>query len=225
MSFQKISFVVPPGLWESFAAQANTLFLNRAPFLNHMISKEIPELTTDLAGRRLSTASKRYISGLLKKQGAKSVNIEIETQTAQSLNYIVDDFNLVRSAFLCRLIIFLRSSDALLRFLDVPTSVGGRILSDGLPPMPSSPMKAMEEVRDDPLYYIRHHVRENHGTGIYGVQLPRELDWCACFLEEKDVPGTRAFKEEQRASAELFELFENNAFKSVNEGMNIGASK
>ena len=68
MGLQKISFKVPPGLWESFSAQAGSLFLSRAPFLNHMISIETRELAADLSGKRLSLRAKRHISGLLKRE-------------------------------------------------------------------------------------------------------------------------------------------------------------
>ena len=111
MALQKISFKVPPGLWESFSSQAGSLFLARAPFLNHMISIETKELEADLKERRLSLRAKRHISGRLKQQGAKSVNIEVEQATAIALNRVVQECNLVRDAFLCRLIIFLRGSD------------------------------------------------------------------------------------------------------------------
>ncbi len=105
---------------------------------------------------------------MLKKQGASSVNIEVEKSTAETLNKIVRECNLVRDAFLCRLLIFLRSTDGLLKHLDVLLEADGR----GLEKMPSSPMKAMEAVRDDPLFYIRHHVRTNWELGIYTVPLP-----------------------------------------------------
>ncbi len=216
MGLQKISFKVPPALWRNFGAQANSLFLSRAPFLNYMIAHETPELKADLDGRQLSVRAKRHVSGMLKKQLApsenNSVNIEVEQSTATALNDVVRECNLVRDAFLCRLIIFLRGSDTLLKYLGVPRVVGGGLLRDGLEPMPSSPLKAMESVRDDPLSYIRHHVSETWESGIYTVPLPRTLDWAACFLEDKDVPGTRAQKDDQRKTAEMFDLLERDAF-------------
>ena len=218
MGLQKISFRVPPGLWQAFALQANQLFLSRAPFLDHMIARETPHLAEDLAGRKLSVAAKRHISGMLKKEGAQtaSVNIEVTRETATALNQIIRDSNIVRDAFICRLIIFLRGSDSLLKNLGVPlevkTNIHGSGHITGLEAMPSSPLKAMEAVRDDPLYYIREHVTNNWGTGIYTVQLPRALDWAACFIEDKDVPGTEAYKVDQRLSAEMFALLERDAF-------------
>jgi hypothetical protein len=217
MTLQKISFKVPPGLWESFGKQASALFLARAPFLNHMIAQEAKELAKDLGGRRLSLRGKRHISGMLKQQGAKSVNIEVEAGTAAMLNTVVQDCNLVRDAFLCRMIIFLRGSDWLLNYLEVPLEVregGGR---EG---MPTSPMKAMEALRDDPLYYIRVHVQENWNLGIYAVRLPPTLDWAACYLEDSEVPGTKAFKKEKQEMAEAFELLERDAFTPTSKVSN-----
>ncbi|OGS95676.1 MAG: hypothetical protein A3H31_09850 [Gallionellales bacterium RIFCSPLOWO2_02_FULL_57_47] len=211
MSLQKISFKVPPGLWESFSKQASGLFLNRAPFLNHMIARETGELAEDLSQSHLSLRAKGHIRGALKMQGAKSVNIEVEQSTAKALNEVVSEANLIRDAFFCRLIIFLRSSDALLKYLEIPREAG--IFGDNLERMPSSPMRAMEAVRDDPLFYIRHYVKERWGCGIYAVRLPRELDWAACYIEDKEAPGTKAYKDVQRQSAEMFELLEAKAFK------------
>jgi len=213
MALQKISFKVPPVLWESFSRQASGLFLNRAPFLNYMIAREAVELAEDLGQCQLSLRAKKHISNMLQLQRAKSVNIEVEQSTARALNEVVRGANLVRDAFICRLIIFLRSNDALLKHLEIPREVG--IFGDNLERMPSSPMKAMEAVRDDPLFYIRHYIKERWDCGIYAVRLPRELDWAACYIEDKDAPGTKAYKEDQRQSAELFELLEAKAFKKA----------
>ena len=120
MATTQISFKVPPGLWGSFKQQTDQLFMARAPFLNHMIAKEVPELIADIGSLKLTLRAKRHISGEVKRQRAESVNIEVDKETAASLNDAVKDHNLVRDAFLCRLIIFLRSSDALLNHLEVP---------------------------------------------------------------------------------------------------------
>jgi hypothetical protein len=215
----KISFRVPPGLWQRFAEQAKDLFLNRAPFLDHLIQRELQELERDLGERRLSTRAKRHISGELKRQGAKSINIEIAESTAAELNRVMKDRNLVRDAFLCRLLIFLRGTDTLLGFLDVPTKVKESIQLRngviGLEAMPTSPMRAMEAVRDDPMFYVRNYVEHSWNCGIYCVPLPRSLDWAACILEDKDVPGTKAFEVNQRESAELYEALERDALSGA----------
>ena len=214
MATRQISFKVPPGLWSGFKEQTDALFLARAPFLDHMIAREVHELRDDLVGCRLSLRAKRYISGKLKKQSAKSVNIDVDEATAAALNEAVREHNLVRDAFLCRMIIFLRSPDALLKYLEVPKFAVSRGLGWDLEQMPSSPIKAMEAVRDDALYYVRNHVRENWGCGIYKVELPAAYVWTACFLEDKDVPDTNAYRQDQKAMkamAEAFDSFEAEA--------------
>lgn len=208
MATRQISFKAPPGLWSTFKEQTDGLFLARAPFLNYMIAREVRELRDDLAGLRLSLRAKRYISGQLKRQGAKSVNIDVDDQTVIALNDAVGAHNLVRDAFICRLIIFLRSTDALLKYLEVPQSATNKAGVVGLQQMPSSPLKSMEAVRDDALYYVRNHVQENWGCGIYRVDLPPAYAWAACYLDDKDVPGTKANLEDHKAMAEAFDTFE-----------------
>lgn len=229
MSQKKISFRVPPGLWQRFSSQASDLFLNRAPFLNHMIKREVSELARDIGERRLSTAAKRYISAQLKRQGARSVNIEVEEATAKMLNAAVEKNNLVRDAFLCRLLIFLRSTDALLTHLEVPRKICSSIHTGtgviGLEEMPTSPLEAMEAVRDDPLFYVRSWVEHNWQCGIYLVQLPQDVDWAACYMDDKDVPGTRAFKLEAQATAVLYEAFETKVFTGTRAGGSKGGAR
>lgn len=189
----KISFKVPPRLWDPFRDQTNALFLSMAPFLNYMVKRELPNLRRDLEGLRLSTRAKRYISGLLKKNGALSRNIDVEPETADALGAAVADHNLVRDAFMCRLIILLRSPDAFLEHLDIPLKATSKGFGGHLEEMPASPLLAMEAVRDDPLFYIRNHLEANSQVGLYRVRLP-SLDWAACFLDDEDVPGTSAYR-------------------------------
>lgn len=115
-----ISFNVPPKLWAAFKAQTDGLFLSRAPFLDYMVANELPHLRTELGGLNLSLRAKRYIAGAMKKQGPISVNIEVQPATAEALREAAQAHNLVRDAFMARLLIFLRSTDAFLKYLEVP---------------------------------------------------------------------------------------------------------
>lgn len=189
-----ISFNVPPKLWEAFRSQTDRLFLSRAPFLDYMLARELPELRAELAGLRLSTAAKRYVAGRMKRTGPTSVNIEVRPETADALRDAVRDHNIVRDAFVSRLIMFLRSSPPLLKLLEIPSSVSGRGRGAWLADMPTSPLEAMEVIRDDPLYYVRHHCQENWGCGIYRVQLQRSIDWSVCYLDDDEVPNSPALK-------------------------------
>lgn len=203
-----ISFRVPPSLWGAFKQQTDRLFLTRAQFLDHMIGIELPHLRNELEGIKLPSRTKRYISGRLKYQSPVSVNIEVRAETADALRDAVDAHNIVRDAFMCRLVIFLRCTKGLRDLLDIPDSIGDQASPSGLQSMPTSPLLAMEAVRDDPLFYVREHLLHTHGQGIYMVDLPKELDWAACHLPGERVPGTGAFNKATAQSKKLQKLLD-----------------
>ncbi len=72
-------------------------------------------------------------------------------------------------------------------------------------------MRAMEAVRNDPLFYVRWHVQENFGQGIYRIELPRHLDWAACYLADEAVPGTSAHRRRQKEDDEMWALLSGDA--------------
>ena len=203
-----ISFRVPPKLWSDFKEQTDRLFLSRAPFLDHMVANELPHLREDLKGVKLSARTKRYIAGELKRKEPVSVNIEVRPSTAEALRDAIEGHNLVRDAFMCRLIIFLRCTKELRRLLELPSYASDRGLPGGLEEMPISPLEAMEAVRDDPLFYIRAHIEHYEGAGVYSVLLPRSLDWAACYLPGERVRNTGAFKKAAREAEKLQALFD-----------------
>jgi hypothetical protein len=168
----------------------------------------VAHLRHDLTGLRLSLRAKRHIAGSMKRMEPTSVNIEVRPETANALRAVLAEHNLVRDAFMSRLVIFLRSTDKFLELLDVPKSVNARGKSIGLEDMPVSPLRAMEVVRDDPLYYIRAQVEDIYGCGLYRAPLPRSLDWAACYLEDQDVPGTTAHRRKSKEDAELLAILE-----------------
>lgn len=193
-----ISFRVPPPLWTKFKEQTDALFLSRAPFLDHMLSVELPHLRNDLQDIKLNTRTKRYIANALTKQDPVSVNIDVRQETADALREAVQEHNIVRDAFVCRLLIFLRSPDSLLKRLDIPQYANDYGLNGILEEMPASPLKAMEAVRDDPLFYIREQLKQRHDLRVYTLELWPEIDWAACVLPAERVPGTGAFNKQQK---------------------------
>lgn len=198
-----ISFFTLTELWQRFQVRTDALFIARAPFLDYVISRELPYLQEDLQEYQMSTRAKRYVSGILHRQEVTSVNIEVRTATATALRETMKAHNLVRDAFLTRLVALLYGSDRLLAHLDVPRSTGAIRVRGGLEDMPTSPLAAMEAVRDDPLFYIRSVVRDRWGEGLYKVGLP--FLGMATYLPHEAVPGTRQFKAQERAMAVLFD--------------------
>lgn len=199
-----LSFTVPSTLWSGFQIQTTELFLARAPFLDHVIARELPHLRADLTGYRMSSAAKRHIGGERKKADAVSINLELRTTTAEELRAAVAHHNILRDAFLSRLLIFLRSTSGLLNYIEVPRVVSERSTWGGLEGMPTSPLLAMEAVRDDPLFYLRNYVQARHGVGLYVLDLP--VIWACCYLEDSVVPGTRAFRTERRLLDQILDV-------------------
>lgn len=201
-----ISFRIPTRLWEAFKAQTDSLFLSRAPFLDYMVRRELANLREELAGLKQSTRAKRHIAGVLKRQDLTSVNIEVQPETADALREATAAHNLGRDALMSRLVIFLRSTDALLRHLEVPLAVQRHGVGISLEDMPTSPLGAMEAVRDDPFFYVRAHVEHIHGCGIYRAPLPRSVDWAACYLPDELVQNTTANRRRLKEEAEFLAI-------------------
>ncbi|MFH1987421.1 MAG: hypothetical protein ABIK25_07330 [Pseudomonadota bacterium] len=186
----KITARVDEALWESFSDQLDDLFIKKGPFLNYMIRREAPHLAADLKDKVLSTKAKRYIANELARRRPITVSIEVQKETADLINGIVDAHNIVRDAFINRLIIFLRSSEGLVKKLELPTMIDSRELG-GLESFPVSPLRTLECVRDDPLFYIRTFL-EQTDEGIYTVSLGPKHIWTECFIDDFEVPGTKA---------------------------------
>lgn len=189
METRKITAKITTKLLHSFSAQLDALFLKRDAYLDHVLTREIAELRTDLAGCKLSPKAKRFISGELKKTGTSVINVTISRETADALDAVVAEGNLVRDAFLNRLIALLRCGETVRKVLEVPRTIDGRgfALMQG---MPVSPMEAMEELRDDPLFYLRQFVQDRHEEGLYTVAgFP--FAFC-CYVRDEVVPHTAA---------------------------------
>ena len=215
MSQTKITVKIYEPLLRSFDRQLDVHF-KRDAFLNRMIQGEVKHLADDLDGKRLSLRAKRYISGELKRMGTTSVNIVVDKSTADALGAVVEATNMVRDAFINRLIILLRSSKPILDYLELPAFVTDRAFKASVDPMPTSPLKAIESVLADPMFYLRVAAEERHGVGLYLIDLPAKLDGFACYLDDARVPGTEAHaKSLLETQAMLDELgnFEADAFQ------------
>lgn len=50
---------------------------------------------------------------------------------------------------------------------------------------------------------MRSHVQAAGEFGIYRVQLPRQWDWAACYVDDELIPGTRAGRKKDKEDQEL----------------------
>ena len=198
ISQTKITVKIYEPLLRDFDRQLDKLFIKRDAFLNAMIQEEVRHLANDMEGKQLTLSAKRYIAGELKRMGTTPVNVVVDKATADALNAVVEASNLVRDAFMNRLIMLLRSSGPLLSYLELPEFITGSEFDSCVEPMPTSPMKAMEAVHADPLFYLRVACEERHKTGLYLLDLPPKLAGFSCYMDESMVPGTKAYEQMQR---------------------------
>lgn len=214
-------------MYADFDRQLSDALLRRDAFLDRMVWQEIPHLREDLKGKRLSIEANRYISHRLKSLGGKKapplrqVSIAVRHETAEALRAVVKDHNLVRDAFLNRLIALLRSSGSLLKALGLPNRVRWN-RSDGTEEMPTSPLRAIEETLWDPFYYLRSACEAHYRCGLYLLEFPVEYMGLYCYLDDDQVPGTQAYKEQAKASEAFNRLlltdFEANLTPSKTQG-------
>lgn len=214
MNQTKITAKIYLPLIKSFNDQLSALHIKRDSFLNHMLKSEITYLAAEMKGKRLSKRAKRYIAGELKRLGTVNVNIVVDKEVAESLNLIVESSNLVRDAFINRLILLLRSSDEFLNQMDLPRALTGSEF-DAAEYMPCSPLKTIEAVMADPLYYLRISSEERFGEGLYEIEFPTKLIGFSCYLDDSLVPGTPEYADMQKSTdlliSELFSLESGNA--------------
>lgn len=220
----KMTFKVHAQLWESFDAQIRTLPIKRDPFLANLIRCETPRLAKAMAGKQLSGTANRWISTQLNRLRPVTVNIGIEKEVVAALKEVVVESNMVRDAFINRILAFVRSSDALLDHFGLPHREDGKVGKnygkDILKPV--SPMSSLVEVFADPLWYLHVAIQEICEDDLYLLPFPSPLmGGFACWMDDADVPGTQKHRRTQRELAEIFKdiaEFELDAFSPTRKG-------
>jgi hypothetical protein len=203
MALTKITARIDQVLWDSFSEQIDDLFIKKGAFLDFVIRTELPHLEQDLVGVKLSSKAKRFVANTLGARRPATVSIEVQKATSEALNEITKRHNIVRDAFINRLIIFLRGNDKLLRLIGAPESIAA---SDffSLESLPTAPLRSMKCLYDDPLYYIRSFLHQSDQCGVYGTDLGIDHAWAACIINDDAVPGTRKHKQRTSISANDF---------------------
>jgi len=213
----KMTMKVYHPLWENFDAQIERLPISRDQFLNRVLRKETPRLAEAMGGKKLSREANRWISSQLARLKPKTINIGVDKDVADALNEVVKASHMVRDAFFNRLIAFLRSSDTLLDYLDLPKLEDGKVGKDFADiAKPVSPLSTLEETFDDPLWYLHMAARERHETSLSLLDFPSpKMDGFACWIDDSAIAGTRANRLRQcelDALARSLEEFELEAF-------------
>ena len=223
MEQTKISVKVYSPLLHAFGEQLKGLRFKRDKFLNDVLRGEIKHLEKDLKDKRQSDQARLYISRKLQRMGTRPINVVVDKDVAQHLDRVVEKSNLVRDAFINRLIVFLRSSNSLLDSLGLPKHVNSRQFNSSVEEMPTSPLRSIEAVLGDPMYYLRVAAQERWGEGLYSVWLGETYDGFSCYLDDENVPGTTKHKKAS-LDADLM-LEELGAFESGSAAYQVSKAK
>jgi hypothetical protein len=192
----KISARILAPMMVNLEKQLSQAFLKRDAFLDHVLFTEVDHIRRDLEGKKMSFKANRHIANRLNrmdKRDLRPMSIKVRKSTAEALRSVVDDHNLVRDALINRVLMLLRASDRVLKYLELPPYVNSRNIK-GVEDMPCGPLRIITETMWDPFYYMRAACEETHECGLYDLPLPKELWGFSCYLSDEDVPNTGAYK-------------------------------
>jgi len=183
------------GFQRYFQGGVRPSVLKRDAVMDWVISGEIDHIHRDLEGKRLSSKARRFISGRIKKAPTVQASFALRKSTADALNAVVAEHNLVRDSLIGWMIAMLSASPSLLEALNLPKSEKDisrlRTATQG----PSlTAMDAIQDALCDPFYYLRQACEEWHGVGLYALELPANFTIVTCFLPDERVPGTKAHR-------------------------------
>lgn len=210
---QKMSFRVYEVLLGRFNKEFQNLPLARDQFISNLIRTECECLAADLEGKRLSDEAKVFIANRLRsmEKGTRPVSIVIDTNVVARLNEIVEKTNIVRDAFLNRILYFLLLTVRLRNHLDLPDELNQfQIISKRKSELrweniPVSPIEWLAQVLADPFCYLREELSRHNegGNKLYLMPMEEEFVGFTCFAEYSELPGTDAYKRQQEEFSDL----------------------
>jgi hypothetical protein len=143
--------------------------------------------------------ARRYISGELKRLGPHAVSIYVSTSTQAALKEVTDATNVLRDAFINRLLMFWRGSPALLDWLGVPQHVEqiDQPRDAIVYRLETAPLTAIRHLLQDPFLFLREArlTANPEAEGLYRLLLPNQYAAFNCYMEDWMVPNSRAAKD------------------------------
>lgn len=214
----KMTVRIDNGLFAWLKNEVREQPLRHDALLDHLIATETPALAEDLKGLRLSLRAKRYISGQIKRRAPTQVSIYVRKSTHEALNAVVRETNIVRDAFINRMLVFLRASPPVLDYLGVPQHV--EQLDPSVFRLETAPLRAIKTLLNDPFLFLREaRAVDPEAQGLYRAFLPWPA--LACYLDDIEVPDSKAqkrFLKDLDASVKKLEQEEEEIFGGARAG-------
>lgn len=190
---KRITVRMPDAIIEALDNRCQAIFIKRDKLIASVVSTELNYLEKALDGKRQSLAAKKYISRTWLQSNVSNLNLFVEKSTRDRLKRICDDTNLVRDAFIGRVLFYLLAHDNAINMA----------LSGNKPypfnyDQPIAPLRAIEHILTDPFAGL-HVVFNERGESLYLSSHPPTYrinnlppwDAFACYLDDCDVPGTK----------------------------------
>lgn len=114
METKRTTFKVWTPLAKSLEEKMERAFLRRDGFLNNLISQELEILAQECETKRNSPEAAGYIQKMLKDMDLITVSISLQPALIEKLNQTCASKNIIRDAFINRLILFLIASPQLI---------------------------------------------------------------------------------------------------------------
>jgi hypothetical protein len=185
-------------LLDWFRHEMRSLPFGQDALLDHLIATETKALAADLDGLRLSSDARTYIAGQLKRLGPHTVSIYASKSTQTALKEVTDATNVVRDAFINRLLMFWRGSPALLDWLGVPQHVEqiGQPRNGIVFRLETAPLPAIRHLLQDPFLFLREArlTANPEAEGLYRLVLPNQYAAFNCYMDDWMVPNSDAAK-------------------------------
>lgn len=158
----KITMTIWDDLFNHFSKRLDSCFIKRDAFLNHAIRVEVDHLTKGLAGLKNSPEAKKYISASLKGMGTKTINVVVDKEVAEALNKVVKKHNLVRDAFINRLLLLLSFPQPAIKYFfgvelrsEISVHDEHKTTYHDMGELPRTFGDALEEIQKSPNFYIQ----------------------------------------------------------------------
>lgn len=183
---QKATFKVIKPLYEKLAERLELTCFKRDLFLNKLLLSEMHHAQNELSGVVLEPRDKRLISSKLSEHDLVMINVVLDKQTAELLNKVVKEKNLVRDALINRIIYFLTCPAYLESELGIPEFVDETIVRDFINAVPTCPFELLSMTLSDPLFFIRETLKKKTEHGLYDFNMnPFELNALSCYPPQR----------------------------------------
>ncbi len=175
----KVTFKLITSIHKSLVERLKAISMKRDAFINLVLKTELDELTKELDGKQLSPKIKGLISSDFNGRDTTLVSMTLDSEVAARLNEIVEKSNIVRDAFMNRLMYLILCPEKLMQEWNLEKDISiGDVNQLNAGALPTNPLDFLTLTIKDPLFFLRLKMDGKLYSGING------LPYCLICYEE-----------------------------------------